>query len=255
MAVMNAGSDSDDEFPCLSALLWSKAVTIPPISPFRKQRSLVERSSSPRKDTEHRKYAQSGQRDVASRQTSEASNRDIRVGKQRPLSSLKITSVDSLSLPDRYGILDHRENEKGTKELPGANCTNRSSPRRLAKAPIDYSKFAACLSEASISLSDDDETTTDLSGFIVSDSTSDEEEEVSKTRRRRAGRQLSTIYPIESNNEPLVSPKKLDSRSPNRSRAPESCSQSQIRSMTPPSPSTSVGINSDIAEPFSELKL
>ena len=255
MAVINAGSDSDDELPCLSALLWSKAVTIPPISPSRKQRSLVERSQSPRKDTGHRKYAQSGQRDVASRQTSEASTRDIRVGKQRPLGSLKITSVNSLPPLESHGTLDHRENKKSIKELPGARFTNRSSPRRLAKAPVDYSKFAACLSEAGISLSDDDETTTDLSGFIVSDSTSDEEEEASKTRRTRAGRQLSTIYPIESNNEPLVSPKKLDSTSLNRSRAPESCSQSRIRSMTPPSPSTSVGINSDIAEPFSELKL
>ena len=255
MAVLNAGSDSDDELPCLSALLWSKAITIPPTTPSRKQRSLIERSRSPRKDTGYEKDSQAGQHDVASSQTSEASTRDIRVGKQRPLGSLKITSVNSLPLPESNGILDHRENKKSTKKLPGANYTNRSSPRRLAKAPVDYSKFAACLSEASISLSDDDETTTDLSGFIVSDSTSDEEEEASRTRRRRASRQLSTIYPIESNNKPLVSPKKSDLTRPNRSRTPESCSQSQIRSMTPRSLSTSVGINSDIAEPLSELKL
>ena len=253
MAVLNAGSDSDDELPCLSALLWSKAVTIPPITPSRKQRSSIERSQSPRKDAE--KHTQAGQRNVALRQTSEASTRDIRVGKQRPLGSSKITSVNSLLLPKSNGILDHRENKKSTKELPAANCTNRSSPRRLAKAPVDYSKFAACLSEASISLSDDDDTTTDLSGFIVSDSISDEEEKASKTRRRRAGRQLSTIYPIESNNEPPVSPKESDFTRPNRSRAPESYLQSQIRSRTPPCSSTSVGINSDIAEPCSELKL
>ena len=253
MAVLNAGSDSDDELPCLSTLLWSKAVTIPPISPSRKQRSLMKRSQSPHKNIGQRNN-QAGQRDVASRQTSEGSTREIRVGKQRPLGSLKITSVNSLPLPDSNGILDHIENEQGTKELPGASCTNRTSPRK-AKTPIDYSKFATCLSEASISLSDEDETTTDLSGFIVSDSTSDEEEEASKTRRRRAGRQLSTRYSIESNNEPLVNPKKLDSTSPNRSRAPELYSQSQIGSMTPPSPSTSVGINSDLAEPFSKLKL
>ena len=252
MAVLNAGSDSDDELPCLSALLWSKAVTIPPITPSRKQRSLIERSQSPRKDTGHENDSQAGQRNVASRQTSEASTRDIRVGKQRPLGSSKITSVNYLLLPKSNGTLDHRENKERTKELPAANCTNRSSPRRLAKAPVNYSKFAACLSEASISLSDDDETTTDLSGFIVSDSISDEEEKPSRTRRRRAGRQLSTI---ESNNEPLVSPKKSDFTRPNRSRAPESYLQSQIRSRTPPSSSTSLGINSDIAEPLSELKL
>ena len=252
MAVLNAGSDSDDELPCLSALLWSKAVTIPPITPSRKQRSLIERSQSPRKVTGHENDSQAGQRNVASRQTSEASTRDIRVGKQRPLGSSKITSVNYLLLPKSNGTLDHREKKERIKELPAANCTNRSSPRRLAKAPVDYSKFAACLSEASISLSDDDETTTDLSGFIVSDSISDEEEKPSRTRRRRAGRQLSTI---ESNNEPLVSPKKSDFTRPNRSRAPESYLQSQIRSRTPPSSSTSLGINSDIAEPLSELKL
>ena len=255
MAVLNAGSDSEDELPCLSALLWSEAVTIRPITPSRKQRSLIERSQSPCKETGYEKDSQAGQRNVVLKQTSEASTRDIRVGKQRPLGSLKITSVNSLLLPKSNGILDLGENKKSTKELPAANCTNRSSPRRLAKAPVDYSKFTACRSEASISLSDDDETTTDLSGFIVSDSISDEEKKASKTRRRRASRQLSTIYPIESNNEPLVSPKKSDFTRPNHSRAPESCSQSQIRSRTPPSSSTSVGINSDIAEPFSELKL
>ena len=253
MAVLNAGSDSDDELPCLSVLLWSKAATIPPITPSRKQRSLIGRSQSPRKDTRHEKDSQARQRNLASRQTSEASTRGIREGKQRPLGSLKITSVNSLLSPN--GILDHRENKKSTKELPGANYKNRSSPRRLAKAPVDYSKFAPCLSEASISSSDDDETTTDLSGFIVSDSISDEEEEASKTRRKRTGRQLSTIYPIESSNEPLVSPKKSDCTRPNRSRAPESRSQAQIRPITPPLSLTSVGINSDIAEPFSELKL
>lgn len=255
MAVLNAESDSDDELPCLSALLWSEALTIPPITPSRKQRSLIGRSQSPRKDTGHERDSQAGQRHVASRQTSEASTGGIRVGKQRPLGSLKITSVNSLLLPKSNGILDHIEYKKSTKELPGTNCTNRSSPRRLAKAPVDYSKFAACLSEASISLSDDDETTTDLSGFIVSDSISDEEEEASKMRRRGAGRQLSTRYPIESNNELLISSKKSDSTRLNRSRAPESYSQSRIRSMTPPNSSTSVGINSDIAEPLSELKL
>ena len=255
MAVLNAGSDSDDELPCLSALLWSKAVTIPPITPSRKQRSLIERSQSPRKDTGHENDSQAGQRNVASRQTSEVSTRAIRVGKQRPLGSSKITSVNYLLLPKSNGTLDHGENKERTKELPAASCTNRSSPRRSAKAPVDYSKFAACLSEASISLSDDDETTTDLSGFIVSDSISDEEEKASRTRSRRAGRQLSTISSIESNNEPLVSPKKSDFTRPNRSRAPESYLQSQIRSRTPPSSSASVRINSDIAEPFSELKL
>ena len=254
MAVPNAKSDSDDELPCLSALLWSKAVTTPPITPSRKQRSLIERSQSPRKDTRHEKDSQAGRRNLSSRQTSEASTRDIRVGKQRPLGSLNIPSVNSLLLPKSNGILDHRENKNSTKELPAADCTNRSSPRRLAKAPVDYSKFAASLSEASISLSEDDETTTDLSGFIVSDSTSDEGRKASKTRRR-AGRQLSMIHPKESNNEPLVSPKKSDFKRPDRSRAPESYLQSQIRSRTPPSSSTSVGINSDIAEPFSELKL
>ena len=193
MAVLNAGSDSDDELPCLSALLWNKAATILPLTPSRKQRSLIERNQSRRKDTRHEKDSQAGQRNLASRQTSEASIRDIREGKQRPLCSLKITSVNSLLSPN--GIPDHRENKNSTKELPEANYTNRSSPRRLAKAPVDYSKFAPCLSEASISLSDDDETTTDLSGFIVSDSISDGEEEASKKGRRRAGRQLSTdIY-------------------------------------------------------------
>lgn len=255
MAVLNEVSDSDGELPGLSALLWSKAITIPPTTPTRKQRSSIEKTQSPRKATGHERDSQAGQCNVASRQTSEASSRDIRVGKQRPLGSLKVTSVNPLLLPKIDGLLDDRENTKSTKELPPANYTNRSSPRRSAKAPVDYSKFTTYPSEASISLSDDDETTIDLSDFIVSDSTSDEEVTLSKTRRRRAGRQMSTIYPIESNNEPPVSPKKSVLRGPNRSKAPESCSQTQIQSRTPPSSSPSVGINSDIAEPFSELKL
>ena len=246
MAELNAGSDSDDELPCLSTLLWSGAATIAPTTPSEKQRSTIDRSQLPRKDTGHERDSQAGQCNVASRQIFDASPQDKPVVKQRPLGSLKVTSVNSLLLPKSNGLLDRTEYMKSTEEFPTANHRNRSSPRRLAKAPVDYSKFATSLSEASISLSDDDETTTDLSGFIVSDSTSDEEVLPSKSRRRRHDQQLSTIHAIESKTAPIISPKKSAFRRSNSSGAPE---------MSPPSSSTFIGINADIAEPFSQLKL
>ena len=255
MAKLNAGSDSDDELPCLSALLWSGAATIGPTTPSEKQRSTIDRSHLPRKDTGHKRDSQAGQYNVASRQISDASPRDKPVVRQRPLGSSKVTSVKSLLLPKSNGLLDHTENIKSIREFPPANHRNRSSPRRLAKAPVDYSKFTASLSEASISLSDDDETTTDLSGFIVSDSASDEEVLPSKSRSRRDGQQLSTIYAIESKREPFVSPKKSVFRRSNSSGAPETYPESQTGSRSPPSSSTSIGTNLDIAEPCSELKL
>ena len=253
MAKLNAGSDSDDELPCLSALLWSGAATIAPTTPSGKQRSTIDRSHLPRKDTGHERDGQEAQCNVASRQIPDASPRNKPVVKQRPLGSLKVTSVNSLLLPKGNGLLDHTENMKNIRELPSANHRNRSSPRRLAKAPVDYSKFTASLSEASISLSDDDETTTDLSGFIVSDSASDEEVLPFKSRRRRDGQQLSPIYAIESKREPFVSPKKSAFRRSNSSEASEMYPESQTGSRTPPNSSTFVGTNLDIAEPCSEL--
>ena len=244
MAKLNAGSDSDEELPCLSDLLWSGAATIAPTTHAGKQRSTNEKSQLPRKDTGRERDSQAGQCNVASRHISDASSRDKPLVKQRPLGSLKVTGLNSLFLPKSNGFLGHTEEMKSTKEFPAANQINRSSPRRLAKAPVDYSKFAASLSEASISLSEDDETTTDLSGFIVSDSTSDEEVSSSKPRRRRDGQRLSTIHTIKSKTEPFISPKKLAFRKLNISEA-----------RTPPSSSTLTGSNSDMAEPFSELKL
>ena len=244
MAKLNAGSDSDEELPCLSALLWTGAATIAPTTLAGEQRSTIDKSELPRKDTGHERDSQAGHCNAASTQISDASFRDKPLVKQRSLGSLKVTSFNSLLLPKSSGLLDHTENTKSTKEFPAANQINRSSPRRLAKAPVDYSKFAASLSEASISLSDDDETATDLSGFIVSDSTSDEEVSSPKPRRRRDGQQLSTIYTIKSKTESFISPKKSAFRT---------LDSSGVR--TPPSSSTMIGSNSDVAEPFSELRL
>ena len=255
MAKLNAGSDSDEELPCLSALLWSGAATIAPTTPSGKPRSTIDRSQLPRKDTGHERYSQARQCNVAPIQISDASPRNKPVVKQRPLRSLKVTSVNSLLLPKSNGLLDHTENMKSAKEFPAANQMNRSSPRRLAKAPVDYSKFATSLSEASISLSDDDENTTDLSGFIASDSTSDEEASTSKPRRRQDGQQLSTVHATKSKTEPCISAKKSAFRKFNSPEAPELCPESRIGSRTPHSSSTLIGSNSDLAEPISELKL
>ena len=244
MAKLNAGNDSDEELPCLSALLWSEAATIAPTTLAGKQRSTINKTSLPRKDTGHGKDSQAGQYNVASRQISDASSRDKPVVKQRPLGSLKVTGLNSLLLPKSTGLLDPTVNTKSAKDFPAANQTNRSSPRRLAKAPVDYSKFAASLSEASTSLSYDDDTATDLSGFIVSDSTSDEEVSSSKPRRRRDGQQLSTLHSTKPKTEPFISPKKSAFRTLDSSEA-----------RTPPSSSTLIGSKSDVAEPFSELKL
>ena len=254
MAKLNAGSDSDEELPCLSALLWSGAAITAPTTPSGKPRSTIDWSQLPCKDTGHERDSQTGHC-VAPRQISNASHLNKSVVKQRPLGSLKVTSVNSSLLPTSNGLLDHTENLKSAKEFPAANYRNRSSPRRLAKAPVDYSKFAASLSEASISLSNDDENTTDLSGFISFDSTSDEEVLTSKPRRRQAVQQMSTIHATKSKTEPFISPKKSASRKFNSSGAPELFPESRIGSRTPHSSSTLIGSNSDLEEPISELKL
>ncbi|KAG8529233.1 uncharacterized protein KY384_005868 [Bacidia gigantensis] len=82
----------------------------------------------------------------------------------------------------------------------------RSSPRKLAKAPVDYSKFVIEVADDESSLTENEDTYTDLSGFIVSDSDSTADE--SDSHELHAGRWHPPKKIFSSRSLPSLTPPK-----------------------------------------------
>ena len=101
-----------------------------------------------------------------------ASSKESKSRQQRLLQPLKIAHVNSLLLPVLREISGSKEEKDG--HLKNMQLPLRSSPKREACKPIDYSIFSLRGDDEHLPMSDDDESFTDLSGFIVPDSESDE---------------------------------------------------------------------------------
>lgn len=105
-----------------------------------------------------------------------ASYSEKQIRKQRPLSPLKPTRINSVLLPISIGLLNGLKVPNDGPATLQNRAPLRLSPQRVAKAPIRYNDFVVALTDVGASTSEEDDTYTDLSGFVVYDSASEEEE-------------------------------------------------------------------------------
>ena len=241
MAELNQKTDSDDEFPELSTLLERETL-----------REMLGSGTSPRK--------------ANNRGTTSPHKKAPSISKQHPLGSLKSAGINSLSLP-RIEDPFYAGGQKGLEDACSAgNQMFRSSPRRLAKASVDYSKISSSFSNASLPNSEEDESFTDLSGFIVPDSDSDDEVLPSKPQGRRNARHLSkddgvlskesyTLIPKVSSPKSRKHSKAIDLTSPKKKTSNIASLESPPDCQTPPRRSDLAGGISDMNESFSRLRL
>ena len=260
MARLNDKLDSGDESPELSTLLL-KPGEAGTGSPTKTPKKAVGSGRSPRKES----MRDSARHSDDAKSISNAKSYEKRRGKQRPLGSSKLASVNSL-LPPKF---NHGFNARGHDDT-ATDCSAkdqrlRSSPRKLAKVPMDHAKFASRLSDASLSFSDGDGSFTDLSGFIVPDSASDDEALPHRLYRRRNAKEYSNgpkVPEAKTLLSPKVSPSKrrkdydvVDLTSPQRRVSTFLSPNSQPGCRTPPKKTDSIEGVSELDEPFSKLRL
>ena len=110
-----------------------------------------------------------------------------------PMQGKKCTASNQIQhkLKSHPATLDNNSKPESTSFALINEKEIRSSPRRKANAPTNYSKFALRLSEGSAIISDEEEDSfTDLSGFIVPDSASDEDTKPSRSQKRQEHRDV-----------------------------------------------------------------
>lgn len=169
MARINHVVESEDELPELSDILgFPRTVEIktPPKSTKR-----IYVTHRPRKDEASNSDALPIHESSVQETKSRKCLGERPSSKQRPLRSLNLASANSLLLPPS----DERSRTSENSKLSRDDASVRSSPRRKANAPVDYSNCAPGLSDASFSFPDSEDDFTDLSGFIVPDSASDDD--------------------------------------------------------------------------------
>lgn len=260
MARLNQIDDSDDEFPELSTLLR-------PLGDGDTQ--ALERASENRGGS-GRCPQKGGSSDTielgwkgmpALRNVAQLSPEEKHSSGPLPPRPLKPADINALQVP----IL--RETLDGAMKAKTAHPFTTRSPRKPAKAQVDYSQFASRLSNTRISFSGNDYVT-DLSGFIVPDSASDEETLPSRSRAareswkttRKAGDPQSKKYalgPIRSPFEEEESTGPIDLTSPKKGRKTSKlvCPESPPRFRIPPRMSDRDEQYSDLDQPFSKMKL
>ena len=256
MAKLNESIDSDDEFPELSFVLRKpgeaviKCPTKTPLTGLG--------SGSPRKEK-----IRDGP-DANARSISKGNGHEKRISKQRPLGNLKLGNINSLlsKANDQFNARGY--NDLGTERF-AEDQRFRSSPKRLAKATVDYSKFASRLSDACLSFPEDDESFTDLPGFVVPDSASDDEVLPPKLQRKRNAQPFSRKDVVPEENTSFV-PRKSPPKSCKKSgiidlTSPKKNASSVIRPKSPPDcqipcrKSDPIGGISNTDESFSRLRL
>ncbi|KAL2045520.1 hypothetical protein N7G274_001948 [Stereocaulon virgatum] len=240
MARLNQKINSDDEFPELSTLLQRETPG-----------EMLGSNTLPRKD---------GNRGMTS-----PTKKTPSITKPHPLSSLKLAEVHSLFLPR----IDNPFDARGQKDLENAcsarNQMFRSSPRRLAKTPVDYSEFSSSFSDASLPFSEEDESFTDLSGFIAPDSDSEDEVLPSKPQSRRKACRLpkddgvqleknDTVVPKVPSAKSRKHSKEIDLASPKKKASTVDCRALPPDCQTPPRESDLAGGSSDVDESLSRLR-
>ena len=192
-----------------------------------------------------------------------ASSNEARSRQQHPLGSLKSAVVNSMLLPlsKRTSCSVKKLDQDGDAERNAPQI--RSTPRRAARKPIDYSVFSVRKADRRLSMSEDDESFTDLSGFIVPDSESDEEDRRKKSRPKEVVAKKSqnnqSCYPSRAtgtgqNEKPRGSVEIVDLSSPETKRP---STPDRLPSLTGTSPNKSRIVSAesvDLGEPFSQLK-
>ena len=183
------GDDSDDELPDLMTILRGDSGTcLGKASRGAAEAAAFGTGKMPKSDV----VASRSIKSVSGRTTS-APSKEEQSRKQRPHQSLKLTHVNSLLLP-----LSQRSFSGVKKPLQDGDHERqaqrvRSTPKRAASKPVDYSIFSPKRADRSPFAAEDDESSTDLSGFIVPDSASEEEDRLRKPRRREIGKRFRKI--------------------------------------------------------------
>ncbi|KAL9130924.1 MAG: hypothetical protein Q9217_001027 [Psora testacea] len=175
--------DSDDEFPDLSKVLYRGSADVKrPSRGVGKEHDDTADSGAIDKEGAMMELLNS---DILStlKNTTRPSRAGKQLRKQRPLGPLQRTHDKSLLLPISSSSLSSTNTSNNGRSTFQGAATIRSSPKRTVKAPINYARFAAPLTDGEESTSVEDETDTDLSGFIVSDPSS-EKKRVSRVQIR-----------------------------------------------------------------------
>ena len=266
MARLNDLTESDDEFPELSTLLRLGGADIKRSGRTSDKDHNSDVSPKSKEDTKCKDRA--SVRPLATdapRSVTKASCDEKRSKRQRPLEPLKFAMGNSQRLPVTNGL----PSSTGSLARRNEDSTNidsvRSSPRRKAKVPVNYSIFTPALADSGSSISDGEESFTDLSGFIVPDSASEEEslpprcpeKDVRRVRKKpifplgdsspSAAENSRSINLPQADIIDLTSPKKRVSRVVR----PESPLSQRARSRN----SDRTGYHSDLEDRFTKLRL
>ena len=258
MAKLNDSIDTDDGFPELSIPLrkpGEAGVKCPSKTPMTGLGS----GSSPRKE----RIRDGPDASHNARSISKGNGHEKRISKQRPLGNLKLSNINSLLSKANDQLNARGYNDLGTECFP-EDQKFRSNPKRLAKATVDYSKFASRLSDACLSFPEDDESFTDLSGFVAPDSASDDEILPPKSPRKRNAQPFlrKDVVPKENTTfVPRKSPPKsrkksgiIDMTTPKKNASSVICPKSPPDCQIPCRKSDPIGGISNIDEPFSRLR-
>lgn len=268
MARLNfrAVSDSDDEFPDLSTILRPPS-EVPANSPRRAPQKEQSRNSTRAIEAGkigHSQHISAERLQSPPKGITQASYDEKQSRRQRPLGPLKISHVNSLLLPLSSGSLSCTKLPSLQENISNGIEHSRSSPRRLARAPVDYSKYAAALADASVS-SEDEDSFTDLSGFIVPDSASEDEDTSSRSTRKnfrrppqrsdlKHGRATSRV-PGETKNENGPPCETIDLTSPEKDAFLGTWPESRPPVESSTKSSRILEDFTELEEPFSTLKL
>ena len=241
--------DSDEELPELSILLWRKAQPKQTTTPVREYTKNTVLASS-RKREEVERIVESDHSNFALGDSTEAICHD------QPLCSLKFANINHPFLPRGNQPLNATCDINVIRENSPPGHGLRSSPRRLAKTPVDYSKFTSTPLRASPSFSDDYGSFTDAAGSIVPDSADDDDDDVvisqRKSRRRRQDQQFSQLGPLRQQGDLVFGYQNAPWRKP------KILEVTHLRSPGPQTPPEVLELcewHSEIDEPFSRLKL
>ena len=163
--------DSGDELPDLDQVLGRCIGSIPetPSRPKRKEQQPSPRKQAREQDQKDAVSTILGDGVSKERETLEQARPQSVATRSKPLQPieaniLRYKEQANISLPGRKVSLE--------TSVPRGFLGIRSSPKRVAKTPINYAWAATGVTDDESSATDDDEPFTDLSGFIVSDSES-----------------------------------------------------------------------------------
>lgn len=257
MARLNQIVDSDDEFPELSTLLRPHRDGDIQISE-RASEKLDGSDRSPQKQQSEDMIEVARKGVVVPQNVAQSSCDEKHSSKPLPVGPPRLTDIKTFYFP----FLSDNPNDETTTNA--AEIASRTSPRRIAKAQVDYAKFAPRLSDASLSFSDSD-SFTDLSGFIVPDSASDEEVFPSRSQNEK-GSWKTTMFSVDQQPKKYASrrirtsfertgPFDLNSSKNSEKTSKLVCPESPPGFKTPPRISDQAGRYSDLDEPFLSLRM